>query len=321
MGQAREDLAALLRCWRYSLGLPAAVTSGWRALGPLAHAYEAVVAPLVAREISNTARLPRVNRALCAMSVKIGATMLAYAALAGRPLDIPVAALAGAVTRLYDDLIDRGADGDESIAERLGDVLAGRPHAAASDLERLLGALVADIRRRRGLGDGDIAVTALLALHEYQCLSRRQRDPGVPRGTLDKICRGKGAMAHLTLCRLVHPGMDVVERELVMALGEVLQSVDDYMDADLDRRAGVATLVSTGATTLADIVGGFRALRAPLSARYGTAATRTYYGMLYFLILKSAAGRRLPILGRVAGRLAGRSGALAFLTRGSEVIP
>lgn len=321
MGQARDDLAAIVRCSRFSLGLPAAATSGWRALGLLARAYDAVVAPIVAREITDAARLPLVNGALRAMSVKIGATMLAYAALAGRPPDVPVAALAGAVTRLYDDLIDRGADSDESVAERLGDLLAARPHAPASDLERLLGALVAEIRRRLGLGDGDVAVAALLALHEYQCLSRRQRDPGVPRGTLDKICRGKGAMAQLTLCGLVHPVMDGGERELVMALGEVLQSLDDYMDADLDRRAGVATLVSTGATTLADIVGGFRALRSPLAARYGTATTRTYYGMLYFLILKSAAGRRLPILGRVAGRLAGRSDALAFLTRGAEVIP
>jgi hypothetical protein len=302
---------------------------------PLASAYDGIVAPMVAREIG-AAEMPRVNLALRAMSVKIGETMIAYAALTGRPPDVEVAALAGAVTRLYDDLIDGDPGGDESLGDRLGGMFAATghpvsplaaaapcpaPRAAAADLERLLGRLVGEIRRRLDLRDGDIAVTGLLALHEYQCLSRRQREPGVSRATLDKICRGKGAMAHLTICGLVHPRMDAAEREIVMALGEVLQSVDDYMDADLDRSNGVATLVSTGVTTLADIVAGFQALREPVAARYGATATRGYYGMLYFLLLKSAVGRRLPLLGRVARQLADRSDTLAFLTRGAEVIP
>jgi hypothetical protein len=299
----------------------AAVSYGWRMLAPLGGAYDAVVAPLVAREIGDTREMLRVNQALRAMSVKIGETMIAYAALTGHPPDVEVAALAGAVTRLYDYLIDGDPACDASLGDRLGDMFSARPYTAASDLERLLGQLVGEIRRRRDLRDGDVAVAGLLALHEYQCLSQRQREPYVPSAALDKICRGKGAMAHLTLCGLVNPGMDGWEREVVMALGEVLQSLDDYMDVDLDRRNGVTTLVSTGAMSLADIVAGFGALREPLAARYGRPAARRYFGMLYFLLLKSAVGRRLPFLGQVTSRLAARSDTLAFLTRGAEVVP
>jgi hypothetical protein len=114
--------------------------------------------------------------------------------------------------------------------------------------------------------------------------------------------------------------MDDWEREAVLALGEVLQSLDDYMDVAVDRQKGLATPVSTGAVTFADIAARFRAMREPLAARYGAPATREYYGIIYFLLLKAAAGRRLPFLGRVAGRLAGRSNMLAFCTRGAEVI-
>jgi hypothetical protein len=301
--------------------MPAAVSYGWRMFAPLSRAYDTVVAPLVAREISDATEFVRVNRALRAMSVKIGETMVTYGRLTGHSSDVAVAALAGAVARLYDDLIDGSPADDDSLGDRLGDMFSDRPYTAASGLERLLGHLVGEIRLRLDLRDGDVAVAGLLALHEYQCLSRRQREPSTPSTTLDKICRGKGAMAHLTLCGLVNPRMDGREREVVMALGEALQSLDDYMDVALDRQDGVATLISTGAMTLADIVAKFRALREPLAARYGTPATRGYYGMLYFLLLKSVAGRRLPFLGRIGSRLAGRSEVLAFLTRGAEVIP
>jgi hypothetical protein len=43
--------------------------------------------------------------------------------------------------------------------------------------------------------------------------------------------------------------------------------------------------------------------------------------MIFFLLLKSAVGRRVPFIGRITGRLAGRSAALAFLTRGAEAVP
>jgi hypothetical protein len=128
-------------------------------------------------------------------------------------------------------------------------------------------------------------------------------------------------MAHLTLCCLVKPDMDAAERELVMALGEMFQSLDDYMDVWQDSRNGVATLASLGVTRLADIGVRMCVLGSRLTADYGRAAARPYRGMLFFLLLRAVVGRRLPLLGRIIGRFARRSAVLAFLTRGEDALP
>lgn len=313
------DFLVLLRCGRLAIGLPAAAVSAYRALGDLTQAYDEVVAPVVDLTISDPAHRVQVDHALRAMSVKIGLVMLNYARMAGCRQSLRVVALAGAVTRLYDDLIDGSAD--PSLDDRLGDLFSARPFSADGELERLLADLVYAIADRiRPLPD-DTPIAALNALHEYQCMSRRQREAGVPRDVLLKITRGKGAMANLTLCGLVKPQLDVGERELIMALGETFQALDDYMDVDIDRRNGVTTLASLGVVTLADIGDRMLVLRPRLVARYGQEASRRYCGVIYFLLLKSAVGRRLPLIGRIARRAATRSAVLTFLTRGADALP
>jgi hypothetical protein len=318
MRQGLGDLLALMRCRRLAVGIFGAVTFACRAFGPLTQAYDLVVAPIVERTVTDRDERVRVNRALRAMSAKIGLAMLSYARLAGGEERLEVAALAGAVTRLYDDLID-GCPA-ESVGERLGDLFNSRLFNPTSDLERLLAEMVAEIRRRVDPLPGDTVDIALTALHEYQCLSRRQREESVPLAVLEKISRGKGAMANLTLCSLVKPQMDAAEQELVMALGETFQSLDDYMDVEQDISNGILTLASLGVVTLKDIGLSMCAFRSRLADRYGRSAARRYSGMIFFLLVKSAAGRRLPAFGRIGGRLAERSAALAFLTRSADVI-
>jgi hypothetical protein len=319
MGQGLSDLIALVRCGQLAVGLPGAFTFGWRMLRVLTGAYEQVAAPIVERTVSDIDERAEVNRALRATCVKIGVIMLTYARLAGCEQRPEVAALAGSVTRLYDDLIDGSTD--PLLDERLNDLFHGRLFIAHSDLERLLAELVNEIRQRVRPPPGDTVDVALNTLHEYQCLSRQQREESVPRAVLEKICRGKGAMAHLTLCSLVKPQMDVLERELAMALGETFQSLDDYTDVEQDRRNGIATLASLGETTLMDIGLRMCVLRHRVIERYGRTAGRPYCGMIFFILLKAAVGRRLPVIGRITGRLARRSAALALLTRGAEAVP
>jgi hypothetical protein len=315
--QGVRDLLTLARCGRFAAGFPATVAFAHRTLGDLSGAYDLVVTPAVESAITDPAERAGVNAALRAMSMKMGMAMLSYARLAGCEQPFEVAALAGAVTRLYDDLIDGSADG--SIDDRLGCLFSARPFIAASELERLLADLVAGIRKRvEPIGAAEIA---LGSLHEYQSLSRRQREPGVPPAVLEKICRGKGAMANLTLCSLVNPGMEAGERELIMAFGEAFQSLDDYIDVHLDAHNGVTTLVSLGVTTLADIGLRLRELRPALAACYGRAATRRYCGMIYFLLLTAAVDRRLPALGRILRRLMGPSTLKVFVIKGTDALP
>jgi hypothetical protein len=225
-------------------GLFGAITFTWREFGPLTEAYDMVVAPIVERAIANLDERVNANRALRAMSAKIGLAMLSYARLAGGEECLEVAALAGAVTRLYNDLIEGCAA--ESVDERLSDLFNVRLFTPGSDLERLLAELVTEIKRRVHPLPGDTVDIALNTLHEYQCLSRQQREAVVPLAVLEKVTRGKGAMANLTLCSLVKPAMDAAERELVMALGETFQSLDDYMDVEQDTSNGIVTLASLG---------------------------------------------------------------------------
>jgi len=319
MQQGLKDLRALVRCARLGAGLVAAIWFAGRKFGGLTDAYDRVVAPIVERTITDVDERAKENRALRAMSAKIGLALLSYTRLAGVAEQVEVAAVAGAVTRLYDDLID-GSNGGPAD-DRLGELFKAGEFTPASEQEALLAGLIGAIRVRVRPPDNDTLDITLSALHEYQCLSRRQRDEAIPLAVLEKISRGKGAMANLVLCGLVKQQMDVAERELIMALGETFQALDDYMDVEQDNANGVSTLASLGVLTLTDIARSMRGLRGRLIDQYGRSATRPYCGMIYFLLLKSAFGRRLPAVGRAVGRLAGRSAALAFLTRGVDAIP
>lgn len=312
------DILVLLRGWRLAIGLPAATVFAYRTLGDLMHAYDDVVVPIVDRTVSDPADRVRISQALRAMSMKIGLVMLIYARMVGCEQQLEVVVLAGAVTRLYDDLID--GDAGSSLDDRLSELFSARPFTAQSDTEQLLAQLFHGIADRVHPAPDGTVLAALNALHEYQCLSRRQRETGIAPDVLLKITRGKGAMANLTLCGLLKPDMDASERELIMALGEAFQQLDDYMDVEFDRRNGVTTLASLGVVTLADIATRMLVLRPRIAVRYGPAASRPFCGVIYFLLLKAFVGRRLPIIGRIARRAAGRSAMLTFLTRGDDAL-
>jgi hypothetical protein len=318
MGQGFADVRALTRCWQLVAGLPSAVAFGYRTLRALASAYEGIVAPIVARTVTDLDERDRLGRALKAASMKVGTAILSYARMAGAEQRDDVAAIAGAISRLYDDLIEASSDASRDGA--LGALFYSMPGNVDSCLEVLLAELAHEIRKRlRPLPR--TVITAFSSLHEYQCLSRRQREVPVPVPVVAEICRGKGALANLTVCSLVKPEMDDGETELVMALGETLQSLDDYADVDYDARDGIATLAALGAITLADIAADMCALRTRLVSRYGRTASRGYCGMLFYLLAQTMVGRRAAIIGHITGRLADRYVVLAFLIRGPNVVP
>jgi len=319
MGQGFAEVGALFRSLGMAAGLPSAVGGAYRSLSGLGEAYEQVVAPFLVETLTDPRERDRVDRSLRAMSVKFGLAMLGYARLTGRPLPLDVAVLAGAVTRLYDDLID--GDTDSSADARLADLLGNRPFTAGTEAELLLGRLVHELERRLGHTPDESVFAALASLHEFQVLSRRQREADVPVDVLEKITRGKGSSAHLILCSIVKPGLEPAERELALDLGEALQSLDDYMDVEPDRAHGVTTLATLGVVTLAHIAGRLCGMRPRLVACYGSRSTRPYCGMLYFLLLKAWVGRRLPVLGRLTRRAAGRSAVLTVFARGTDALP
>lgn len=317
-GSAWNDCTALLRCWRFWCGLPEAVVFAGRMLGPLSSAYDDTVTPLLCAAICDPAKQAQMDAALRAMSLKMGVAMASFARLARCEPGLEVLALAGAATRLYDDLIDWTTD--TTLDDRLSDLFNVRSFAGRTAAERLFADLFRAILERLRPGQADVMTAALKTLHGYQCLSRQQHEPDVSLAALEKISRGKGAMAHLTLATLIKPHLDAGERDLVLALGEAFQSLDDYADVAVDTSNGVATLATAGVLTLADVVFRMGTLRPALARRYGATAARRYCGMTYLMFLKSIAGRRLPVLGAIARRISGKTAAYAVLARGAEVV-
>lgn len=323
MGRRRHGVIALLCFFRLASGLPSALRFTWRVIIPLAETYDQVVKPIVERVIAHPAERASVNLALRSMSLKIGVSILSYAKLVGAEPYLEIAALAGAVTRLYDDLIDNTVHVDPgsqfSFDVRMGGLFSGGRFAPSSDLERLLADMVGEIRARLDSRSERAAVTAMNSLHEYQCLSRRQRDPEIPRSVLEKICRGKGGHANQLLCGLVNPDMAPVEQELAMVVGEEIQRLDDYVDLEPDTRNGITSLATLGETKLADITLRISALSEPLILLYGAERARRYYGMFCYLLLWAWLVRRLPLLARLFARFVARAEVRMFMRPGAEV--
>lgn len=138
----------------------------------------------------------------------------------------------------------------------------------------------------------DPVFTALRAMHEYQTRSRRQTDPAIPTAALTRITEGNGGNAVAVLFGLMRPAMTGTELRLVRALGGQLQLLDDYQDAELDRRAGVTTAVTRGEVTLAEICLRLRALWLEMRQYYGR--VRPFFAVVYAMLWISFLRHRCP---------------------------
>ncbi|GAA2316503.1 hypothetical protein GCM10010149_80810 [Nonomuraea roseoviolacea subsp. roseoviolacea] len=277
-----RDLLTVARCARPAIALPIALKDAVACAPAAVRDFERAVEPLVRDALAGPEREAMIA-SLRGTALTFNVGIRAYARMAGRPCDGELAMLAGSVARLYDDLIDNGGDPevDSWVASLFGD--GGPEGAGRSDdpHRRLLAALYAEIRRR---APGELWHTALLELHDYQVLSRRQRDPATPAAQLGKITRGKGGLACVVLFGLVHPDMSVVQRDTVMEAGEALQLLDDYLDQDADLRDGIGTPLNRGEVSLADVGARLRALRPRLAAGYGRAAARRFAATLLLVL-------------------------------------
>ncbi|MCK2239226.1 MULTISPECIES: class 1 isoprenoid biosynthesis enzyme [unclassified Crossiella] len=298
------DLGALLRWTRFAGRIPRVPARAAEYAGQ----YDRVIAPIMESTV-DSARRERIGRALKAASVKLGFLLGGYAAMAGLPLRSDLAALSGAVTRAYDDLIDDF--GSPELDRRLAELFRGGDFQPAGDLERLFHGLFREVERRLGRDRGDPIFTALRELHGCQVESRlRQGDPAIPAAELARITAGKGGFGTVVLFALVKPGMPERELALVHELGGVLQQLDDYQDVELDRRAGVVTAATRDGLTLAQVCTGLRALAPRLYAHYGR--VRPLYAVVYAYLWASFLRRHLPRLGSGGGT---PRGPLGFLLR------
>ncbi|MGW5053344.1 class 1 isoprenoid biosynthesis enzyme [Actinokineospora sp. NPDC004072] len=279
-----RDVLALLRRLPWAGRVPGAR----RRAAELAAEFDRVVVPLVPDA--------EVARVLRSVAVKLGFLAAAYADLAGRRLRPDLAVLAGAITRVYDDLID-GLGGPE-VDRRLAQRFAGQGFAPANPVEEVFAALFDQIAAR--LGPDDPVHADLARAHAYQVRSREQAEPGVDPAVVRGITWGKGGYGVVVLFAVATGPISRPAR--VRELGAVLQLLDDYQDVDADRRAGVTTGATRGEVTLAGICARLAELRLPRRMR----------AVLYAALWMALVRRRLPGIG---DRLPPPRGPLGVLLR------
>jgi hypothetical protein len=295
------DVAAVLRCSPFIVGLPSVVAFVLFEAPRIVAAFDREVRSLLAATVRDGQSRERAARAMLGSSLKVSLAMSCYTTMAGVPFRPDLAVLGSSFTRVYDDVFDNFAQ--DRLEQRLTALFAGGPFEPTDEAEALLLALYRATEAALQRPRSDPIFRMVIDMHRYQCMSRRQWDPDIALDTVRLITRGKGGLGTAVLFALFKPGMTSAEQNVIVEFGYQLQLLDDLNDADLDLAAGVATEVTLGACTLADVGRRMRTLRRRLDGLYPGTAKRRLEGMLLLMLTGAALQRR-----RVAGpaRPAGR---------------
>jgi hypothetical protein len=321
-----RDLISVLHCSHFATALPTAMRIASTGTADAVTHFERAVTPIIDDVLADSASRKRMHDALLGTAIVFNFGILSYSRMARQEFDGEISMLGGSLARLYDDLVD--STDDPEVDQWLAGLFETGHAVPRSDSERLLVRMYQAINDRLPVPErldapGSLLHNSLVALHEFQVLSREQRDPEISSDTLGKIARGKGGFAALVLFGLMRRRMSVTEHDLIMELGEALQLMDDYLDHDADLRDGITTPVNRGDLTLSDIGARFRALRTRLFAFYDKSRARPFASMMYLVLASNVLKRRLPP--RRAGprkRRRGSRTSLGLLIRGgSSAIP
>jgi hypothetical protein len=291
VGRIREFLAAL-SCLRLAAGVPWMVPFFRHDAHQVLAAFDLDVSPMICGALDEPGYRARVLVACRVGSVKTGFAIWCYARMAGEPFDPCLAAMAGAFSRLYDDLLDHGDDVgfDERFSAFLAD---GRPRAA-DGIERVLYECFDAMRRRLARPPTDPVFRAVAEAHRFQVLSRIQRRADASDETIDDIIGNKGGYGALVQFGLVRAGMGGEEASVVWRIGSVCQLLDDQHDLAVDRAQGIVTGATSGRVGPLDVAREVMRLRAQLAAHYGAARTRRFSGLLCILLAGLLVRRREP---------------------------
>lgn len=302
-----------------ALTLPVAMASLWKDGRAYVRAFHEVVDPVIAAT-GDVLASSRLRQPLLEWGVK-GAYMVgSYARLAELPAPVPLALLCGAAGRLYDDLLEQGAD--VTLPPRLTRLFLDEAFEPANHDEKVLLALYDEIHKRLERPRSDPVFGALLELHDYQRRTAHQRQTAISTEYLDDITYRKGGLTLEVMYGMARPAMPPEERRLIDLIGATLQLLDDYQDEFADRAAGVTTKATRGEIRGRDLLRRLELLEAKLAPYYGGHRTRRFVNELRIQTIIVALARRIA-RGAVANRRPKRRpppGALRLLLRrGSNV--
>ena len=246
-------------------------------------AYDEIVPPIVNEHVRDLATRQRLTESLRSYTVKACFFVKAYTRMANIPFADKVAVLGLSFARLYDDLLDECDS--EDLEARLNQLFQSGTFLPLNDLERVLHQFYETIEVLLGRNPDDPVFKTAMAVHEYQILSRRQREV-VTADTLLEITRGKGGYAVVTIFALMRESMSAEEIGLLLRFGEAVQLLDDYQDIELDLQNDVHTVITEGICGLPDIRMILRRLHPELRMFYGR-RTESFLAVFYLTMCLS----------------------------------
>jgi hypothetical protein len=288
------DLYSLLLSMRFAIAAPRVLRSFRRDAADFMAAYDEVVLPIVDELVCDLAIRKRLGESLRSYTVKACFIVNAYTRMAGISFMVRLAVFGLSFTRLYDDLLDEY--GDQDLEKRLGQLFQSGVFLPRNDLERVLCRFYENIVALLERKPDDPVFGAIRAVHEYQVLSRKQRDTVAPDALLE-ITRGKGGYAIVAIFGLMRESMSAAETGLLLQFGEAVQFLDDYQDIELDRQNGVHTVVTEGICGLPDVREILQRLYPQLRMFYGRRGTESFLAVFFLTMCLSFLRRHWPALG------------------------
>jgi len=293
------DLCSLMLSMRFAITAPRILGSFRRDAADFMATYDEVALPIVDELIHDLATRKRLADSLRSYTVKACFIVKAYTRMAGIPFMGELAVLGLSFTRLYDDLLDEC--GGQDLEKRFDQLFQSGTFLPCDDLERVLYRFYLSIESLLKRKPDDPVFKAVLAVHEYQVLSRKQRDTVDP-DTLLEIARGKGGYAIVAIFALMRESMSSAEIGLLLQFGEAIQLLDDYQDIELDLQNGVHTVVTEGICGLPDVCEILHRLYPQFRMFYGRPGTESFLAVFYLTMCLSFLRRHWPSLGTAPRR-------------------
>jgi hypothetical protein len=244
-------------------------------------AFRAHVSPLVGTAVADERQRTAIEDSLLSSSIAGGFLVESYARLAGHGPHPQLAVLAGAFTRLYDDLLDEFDD--STIADRITELFAGQSFAARTDHERVLEAIFRSLTALAPRESHGLSYRTLATLHYYQVRSLRQTSSELRIAEIWELTLAKGGWAMVVLASLVQPNMPSEEEAILYRLGGFLQLIDDYRDEAQDRQRGLHTPSTRGDLSYRHLTARLNAVADSLHGYYGSRASTFVDGLYIWL--------------------------------------
>ncbi|WP_366161247.1 class 1 isoprenoid biosynthesis enzyme [Bacillus infantis] len=148
---------------------------------------------------------------------------------------------ASALHPLQDDYIDEMGPSEE-IIKAIGNKLSGKEVPFIDEKAQGIFDLIDVIYRLYPIEKNPMLVTIFSKLHEYQCISEKQKSADISEEELLRISFMKGGYAFAFFGYITHGKMNIEQFNHFFIMGAIFQILDDFHDIKEDLEKGSSTV-------------------------------------------------------------------------------